>query len=75
MSILRVSLMKLLVIGLCLALAGCNSYDGYDSGRAAAALMILGAGAQNYSAARAAAYQPVQQSTYCYPVGYGFRCN
>ena len=75
MSIFRVSPLKLLVIGLCLALAGCGSDDGYDSGRAAAALMILGAGAQNYGAARAAAYQPVQTSAYCYPVGRGFQCN
>lgn len=73
MSSITISIPELLVIGLCLTVSACAS-DGYDSNNAAAAMMMLGAGAQNYGAARAS-YQPVQRSTYCYPVGRGFQCN
>lgn len=54
------------------ALSGCSQQQ-YDPNRAAMAAMMLGAGLQNYGTARAS-YQPVYQTTSCYPVGRGFQC-
>ncbi len=67
--------LKMLSCVFILAATSACSSQPYDPDRTAAALMILGGGMQNYGAARAAAYQAVYQSTYCYPVGRGYTCN